>query len=157
MNLEFSVGQAGFFVRRKHLGATRIRNKALICRRYLPGGWDPNRRRSGPLPRGKSDSSRAASNSRNRSLTRAAAAGHAVGRGHVGARSRAYRRGTEGHGGSRQRGMTMILVTHEMGFARRADRVLFMRDGKVRESGPIGEVFADPRTSELRQFIASAL
>jgi polar amino acid transport system ATP-binding protein len=53
--------------------------------------------------------------------------------------------------------MTMILVTHEMGFARRADRVLFMRDGKVRESGPIGEVFADPRTSELRQFIASAL
>jgi polar amino acid transport system ATP-binding protein len=57
-----------------------------------------------------------------------------------------------------ERGMTMILVTHEMGFARRvADRVLFMHDGKVRESGPIGEVFADPRTSELRQFIASAL
>jgi len=57
-----------------------------------------------------------------------------------------------------ERGMTMILVTHEMGFARRvADVVLFMHGGKVWESGPTEEIFADPRTSELRQFIVSAL
>jgi len=56
------------------------------------------------------------------------------------------------------RGMTMILVTHEMGFARRAaDVVLFMHKGKVWESGATGEIFSDPRTSELRQFIGSAL
>jgi len=57
-----------------------------------------------------------------------------------------------------ERGMTMIIVTHEMGFARRlADVVLFMHRGKVWESGPTEEIFADPRTSELRQFIASVL
>ena len=57
-----------------------------------------------------------------------------------------------------KRGMTMILVTHEMGFAHRiANLVLFMHEGKVWESGPIGKVFASPRTSELRKFLASVL
>jgi ABC-type polar amino acid transport system ATPase subunit len=49
-----------------------------------------------------------------------------------------------------QRGMTMVLVTHEMAFARRvADQVVFMHKGKVWESGPIGQVFAHPVTAEF--------
>jgi polar amino acid transport system ATP-binding protein len=56
------------------------------------------------------------------------------------------------------RGMTMITVTHEMGFARRvADLVVFMHKGKVWESGPTAELFAQPRTAEFGQFIASEL
>jgi len=57
-----------------------------------------------------------------------------------------------------RRGMTMITVTHEMGFARRvADLVVFMHKGKVWESGPTAELFAQPRTAEFSQFIASEL
>jgi polar amino acid transport system ATP-binding protein len=55
-------------------------------------------------------------------------------------------------------GMTMVLVTHEMQFARSvADRIVFMHQGKVWESGPPAELFASPRTAELRQFIATSL
>ena len=57
-----------------------------------------------------------------------------------------------------RRGMTMITVTHEMGFARRvADLVVFMHKGKVWESGPTNELFAGPRTAEFSQFVASEL
>lgn len=57
-----------------------------------------------------------------------------------------------------RRGMTMITVTHEMGFARRvADLVVFMHKGKVWESGPTAELFAKPKTAEFSQFIASEL
>ena len=57
-----------------------------------------------------------------------------------------------------QRGMTMLSVTHEMGFARRvADLVVFMHQGKVWETGPTSEVFANPRTAEFRQFVSSEL
>lgn len=57
-----------------------------------------------------------------------------------------------------QRGMTMISVTHEMGFARRvADLVVFMHKGKVWEIGPTQELFANPRTAEFRQFVGSEL
>ena len=57
-----------------------------------------------------------------------------------------------------QRGMTMITVTHEMGFARRvADLVVFMHQGKVWEIGPTAELFANPRTAEFRQFVGSEL
>lgn len=57
-----------------------------------------------------------------------------------------------------RRGMTMITVTHEMGFARRvADLVVFMHKGKVWESGPTAELFAKPRTAEFRQFVSSEL
>ncbi len=57
-----------------------------------------------------------------------------------------------------QRGMTMITVTHEMGFARRvADLVVFMHKGKVWEIGPTAELFANPRTAEFRQFVGSEL
>jgi polar amino acid transport system ATP-binding protein len=57
-----------------------------------------------------------------------------------------------------RRGMTMISVTHEMGFARRvADVVVFMHQGKVWETGPTAEVFAHPRTAEFKQFVGSEL
>jgi polar amino acid transport system ATP-binding protein len=57
-----------------------------------------------------------------------------------------------------RRGMTMISVTHEMGFARRvADLVVFMHQGKVWETGPTAELFAKPRTVEFKQFVESEL
>ena len=55
-------------------------------------------------------------------------------------------------------GMTMLLVTHEMNFARRvANRVVFMNQGKVWEQGPAKEFFADPKTDELKSFLNSVL
>lgn len=57
-----------------------------------------------------------------------------------------------------RRGMTMISVTHEMGFARKvANMVVFMHKGKVWESGPTAEKFSNPKTAEFRQFISSEL
>jgi polar amino acid transport system ATP-binding protein len=51
-------------------------------------------------------------------------------------------------------GMTLIMVTHEMRFAREVcDRVIFMHQGFAHESGAPEEVFNNPRTPELRQFI----
>jgi polar amino acid transport system ATP-binding protein len=56
-----------------------------------------------------------------------------------------------------KQGMTMILVTHEMGFARNvADRIVFMHQGRVWEQGPPAKLFANPETPELASFIASA-
>ncbi|ULR47207.1 amino acid ABC transporter ATP-binding protein [Rhizobium sp. K102] len=53
-------------------------------------------------------------------------------------------------------GMTMILVTHEMAFARRvATQTIFMHKGKIWEQGPSAALFADPQTPELRQFVKS--
>ena len=55
-------------------------------------------------------------------------------------------------------GMTMILVTHEMGFARRtADTLVFMHQGKVWEKGPPRDLFAAPKTRELESFIQAIL
>jgi polar amino acid transport system ATP-binding protein len=54
-------------------------------------------------------------------------------------------------------GMTMILVTHEMAFARKvADRVIFMHMGKIWETGP-GHMLDNPGTPELRSFVGSGL
>jgi len=51
-------------------------------------------------------------------------------------------------------GMTLIMVTHEMRFAREVgDKLVFMHQGKVHESGPPQELFAHPQTPELAQFI----
>lgn len=51
-------------------------------------------------------------------------------------------------------GMTMILVTHEMAFARRvATETIFMHKGKIWEQGRSAELFANPQTPELRQFV----
>ena len=55
-------------------------------------------------------------------------------------------------------GMTMLLVTHEMNFARQvASRVVFMNQGKVWETGPAKEFFASPQTEELKSFLSSVL
>jgi polar amino acid transport system ATP-binding protein len=55
-------------------------------------------------------------------------------------------------------GMTMIVVTHEMGFARRVgSRVLFFHEGQIAEEGPPEQIFADPRNENLRTFIQSIL
>lgn len=51
-------------------------------------------------------------------------------------------------------GMTMLLVTHEMGFARRvANTTVFMHHGRIHEAGPSRALFEDPKTPEMRQFI----
>ncbi len=58
----------------------------------------------------------------------------------------------------KRQGMTMVLVTHEMAFARRvADIVVFMHKGQVWEMGPPEELFTRPRTAEFAQFISSGL
>jgi general L-amino acid transport system ATP-binding protein len=55
-------------------------------------------------------------------------------------------------------GMTMICVTHEMGFARQvADRVVFMDRGEVVESGTPDQVFNDPKTDRLKTFLSQIL
>ncbi|MDO6765656.1 amino acid ABC transporter ATP-binding protein [Agarivorans sp. 1_MG-2023] len=55
-------------------------------------------------------------------------------------------------------GMTLILVTHEMNFARDVgDRVVFMHQGKVWETGDSKQVFAQPQTTELQSFISAVL
>ena len=55
-------------------------------------------------------------------------------------------------------GMTMVVVTHEMGFAREvADRVLFMADGKLIEEGTPEEIFSLPKSPRLQDFLAKVL
>lgn len=55
-------------------------------------------------------------------------------------------------------GMTMIVVTHEMGFAREvADRVVFMGDGKILEEAEPKQFFTNPATERARQFLSSTL
>ncbi len=55
-------------------------------------------------------------------------------------------------------GMTMVVVTHEMGFAREvASRVLFMDDGRIVESAPPEEFFGDPKNPRLRDFLSKVL
>ncbi len=55
-----------------------------------------------------------------------------------------------------QEGMTLMMVTHEMAFARKvSDRVVFMHQGRVHESGTPAQVFGSPQTPELRQFLSS--
>jgi polar amino acid transport system ATP-binding protein len=55
-------------------------------------------------------------------------------------------------------GMTMLLVTHEMNFARSvASRVIFMHQGKIWEQGPAREFFESPKTPELKSFLGAVL
>lgn len=55
-------------------------------------------------------------------------------------------------------GMTMIVVTHEMGFAREvADRVVFFDGGKIVEMGPPSQIFSAPKEARTRQFLQSVL
>ena len=60
--------------------------------------------------------------------------------------------------GLAKEGMTMVCVTHEMGFAREvADRVLFMHDGVIAESGTPDEIFNNPKHPKLQQFLGCVL
>ncbi|MEQ7050903.1 amino acid ABC transporter ATP-binding protein [Paenibacillaceae sp. P-4] len=53
-----------------------------------------------------------------------------------------------------EQGMTMVIVTHEMGFARAvADRIVFMDEGRICETGAPDAFFADPRTERARRFL----
>ena len=55
-----------------------------------------------------------------------------------------------------EEGMTLLMVTHEMNFARKvADRVVFMHAGRIHEMGPPGELFGQPATPELKQFLSA--
>ena len=55
-------------------------------------------------------------------------------------------------------GMTMVVVTHEMGFAKDvADRVIFMCDGKIMEEGTPEEFFTNPKDERAKQFLKSIL
>jgi polar amino acid transport system ATP-binding protein len=57
-----------------------------------------------------------------------------------------------------QGGMTMLVVTHEMGFAREvADKVIFMFEGAILETGAPSELFSDPKNNRTRQFLQSVL
>jgi len=55
-----------------------------------------------------------------------------------------------------EEGMTLLMVTHEMSFARKvSDRVIFMHQGRVHEMGSPQELFGNPQTPELKQFLSS--
>jgi glutamate transport system ATP-binding protein len=55
-------------------------------------------------------------------------------------------------------GMTMVVVTHEMGFARKAgDRVLFMADGEIVEDAPPEQFFTNPTSNRAKDFLSKIL
>jgi glutamate transport system ATP-binding protein len=57
-----------------------------------------------------------------------------------------------------QEGMTMIVVTHEMGFARKAaDRVVFMADGQIVEDATPEQFFTNPQSSRAKDFLSKLL
>ncbi len=54
--------------------------------------------------------------------------------------------------------LTMLMVTHQMGFAREiSDRVCFFYDGKIEEQGPPDRLFGDPQSARTRQFLSAVL
>ena len=58
----------------------------------------------------------------------------------------------------KEEGRNFIIVTHEMGFARKAcEKTMFLHDGKILEYGPSNQLFTDPQTQELRKFLAMLL
>jgi len=57
-----------------------------------------------------------------------------------------------------EEGMTMVIVTHEMGFAREvANRVIFIADGRILEEAPPAEFFGNPKNPRLRDFLSKVL
>jgi len=55
-------------------------------------------------------------------------------------------------------GMTMVVVTHEMGFAREVgSHILFMDEGKIVEQGTPAELFGSPKSERLQSFLAKVL
>jgi glutamate/aspartate transport system ATP-binding protein len=60
--------------------------------------------------------------------------------------------------GLAQEGMTMMVVTHEMGFARKvADRIIFMDHGKIIEDAPTQQFFSAPSSERAREFLAKII
>jgi ABC-type histidine transport system ATPase subunit len=60
--------------------------------------------------------------------------------------------------GIAEEGRTMLVVTHEMAFAREvSSRVVFLHEGRIEEEGPPRQVFDAPRSERCRQFLASGL
>jgi polar amino acid transport system ATP-binding protein len=60
--------------------------------------------------------------------------------------------------GLRANGMTMVLATHEMGFAREiADTVCFLQNGRIHEQGPPAQLFSEPRQQSTRDFLARVI
>jgi ABC-type polar amino acid transport system ATPase subunit len=58
----------------------------------------------------------------------------------------------------KSQGMTMVLATHEMQFARQAaDKVCFLKNGKIIEEGPPDQIFEAPKQVETQNFLARAL
>jgi polar amino acid transport system ATP-binding protein len=59
---------------------------------------------------------------------------------------------------SERDGMTMILATHEMSFAREiADKICFLDNGRILEEGPPAQIFSEPREERTRQFLARVI
>lgn len=57
-----------------------------------------------------------------------------------------------------KQGITMIVVTHEMGFAKQvADRVVFFESGKIQESGAPDQIFSTPKNDRLREFLGKVM
>jgi polar amino acid transport system ATP-binding protein len=57
-----------------------------------------------------------------------------------------------------QEGMTMVVVTHEMGFAKEvANRVVFMNEGVIKEENSPKEFFSNPKDERLKEFLAKIL
>jgi polar amino acid transport system ATP-binding protein len=55
-------------------------------------------------------------------------------------------------------GMTMVIVSHEMGFAREVgDRILFMDEGQILEEGPPDQLFNHPQNARTRDFLSKVL
>jgi polar amino acid transport system ATP-binding protein len=54
--------------------------------------------------------------------------------------------------------LTMLMVTHQMGFAREiSDRVCFFHSGRIEEQGPPAQIFGDPQSARTRQFLSAVL
>ena len=57
-----------------------------------------------------------------------------------------------------QKGMTMVVVTHEMGFAREmADRIIFMDGGQIVETGSAEDIFSNPQQERTKAFLSKIL
>ena len=57
-----------------------------------------------------------------------------------------------------EEGMTMVVVTHEMGFAKSVGtRILFMDEGKIKENAPPEQFFNDPQNDRLKEFLSKVL
>lgn len=57
-----------------------------------------------------------------------------------------------------EEGMTMVVVTHEMGFAREvADKVIFMADGKIVEQGTLEDIFQNTKEKRTKDFLERVL